>query len=202
MNKNDILIIHGTDYKEMTKKILEAADLAALIGKKDARVALKPNLVTSNPPSSGATTHPELLSGAIEYLREHGFENVVIMEGAWVGCGTQSAFRAAGYDRVCSQYNVPFIDLQTFYQRMQRGEKIPPDDRFVGDLRHFPCRDALGTGHFKSFFQESFAVLTARTIVKKHMKGIKIFVLRVDTVAGESSAETVGTVVHGPHGIG
>ena len=34
------------------------------------------------------------------------------MEGSWVGCGTQAAFRAAGYDRVCRRYNVPFVDLQ------------------------------------------------------------------------------------------
>ena len=32
MNKTDILIIHGTDYKAMTKKLLAAADLAADIG--------------------------------------------------------------------------------------------------------------------------------------------------------------------------
>ncbi|MCR5161429.1 MAG: DUF362 domain-containing protein [Lachnospiraceae bacterium] len=112
MDRQDILMIHGTDYKEMTKKLLEAADLETLIGNKRAQVALKPNLVTSNPPSSGATTHPELLSGAIEYLKEHGFSNIVIMEGSWVGCGTGSAFRIAGYDRVCRDYNVPFIDLQ------------------------------------------------------------------------------------------
>ena len=96
----------------MTKKILAAADVASMIGSKNAEVALKPNLVTSNPPSSGATTHAELLAGSIEYLRENGFDNICIMEGAWVGCGTQSAFRAAGYDRICSQYNVPFVDLQ------------------------------------------------------------------------------------------
>ena len=112
MDKQDILMIHGTDYKEMTKKLLEAADLETMIGDKKAQVALKPNLVTNNPPSSGATTHPELLAGAIEYLQEHGFANVVIMEGSWVGCGTGMAFRMAGYDRICSKYNVPFIDLQ------------------------------------------------------------------------------------------
>ena len=131
MNKNDILIIHGTDYKEMTKKILAAADVASMIGNKKAEVALKPNLVTSNPPSSGATTHSELLAGTIEYLRENGFENICIMEGAWVGCGTQSAFRAAGYDRICSQYNVPFMDLQkdSFKEYDAKGMKIAMCDR-------------------------------------------------------------------------
>ena len=112
MKKNEILIIHGTDYKEMAKKILEKADVTSEIVKKDAKIALKPNLVTSTPPSEGGTTHAELLEGAIEYFKEHGFTNITIMEGSWVGCGTQAAFRAAGYDRVCRRYNVPFVDLQ------------------------------------------------------------------------------------------
>ena len=112
MNKNDILIIHGTDYKTMTKRLLEKADLASLIGSKKAKVALKPNLVTANPPSSGATTHAQLLEGTIEYLQENGFEDICIMEGSWVGCGTPLAFKIAGYDRVCKEYGVPFVDLQ------------------------------------------------------------------------------------------
>jgi len=112
MLKNDILMIHGTDYREMTKKLLEQAEVAGMIGDLKAKIALKPNLVTSNPPSSGATTHAELLEGAIEYLQEKGFENICIMEGSWVGCGTAAAFKIAGYDRVCRKYDVPFIDLQ------------------------------------------------------------------------------------------
>ncbi|MCD8084388.1 MAG: DUF362 domain-containing protein [Clostridiales bacterium] len=112
MNKNDIILIHGTDYKEMTKRVLEAADLASDIGDRNKRVAMKPNLVTSRDPSSGATTHAELLAGTIEYLQEHGFKDITIMEGSWVGDQTGSAYRAAGYDKVCKKYNVPFVDLQ------------------------------------------------------------------------------------------
>ena len=35
MEKNDIGIIHGTEYRAMTKKLLEWADLAGMIGSKD-----------------------------------------------------------------------------------------------------------------------------------------------------------------------
>ena len=112
MKKNDILMIHGTDYKEMTMALLERADLASMIGSRKARVALKPNLVTDTPPSLGATTHTELCAGTIEYLRRSGFENICIMESSWVGCRTDAAFSAAGYDRLCREYRVPFIDLQ------------------------------------------------------------------------------------------
>lgn len=112
MERRDILLIHGTDYKQMTKRLLEQADLAADIGDRQKKVALKPNLVTSAAPSGGATTHSELLAGTIEYLQEHGFANITIMEGSWVGAQTANAFRAAGYDAVCRRYQVPFVDLQ------------------------------------------------------------------------------------------
>ena len=57
MERNDIIIIHGTDYKEMAKKVLERADVAGEIGDRRKRVALKPNLVTARDPSAGGTTH-------------------------------------------------------------------------------------------------------------------------------------------------
>ena len=102
MEKNDIILIHGTNYKVMAKKVMEAANVAEDIGDKKKKIALKPNLVTAKAPSSGATTHSELLAGVIEYLQEHGFENITIMEGSWVGDRTGEAFRAAGYDMICS----------------------------------------------------------------------------------------------------
>lgn len=86
MEKNDIIIIHGTDYKNMVKQVLNAADLAADIGDVNKKVALKPNLVTAKAPSSGATTHSELLAGTIEYLQENGFKNITVMEAP--GWGT------------------------------------------------------------------------------------------------------------------
>lgn len=113
MKKHDILMIHGTDYKEMAKKILEAANVAEDIGDSGKKIALKPNLVVAKDPDSGATTHGQLLAGAIEYLQEHGFFNLCIMEGSWVGDNTRSAFRATGYDKISTTYNVPLIDLQS-----------------------------------------------------------------------------------------
>ncbi len=112
MDKKDIILIHGTDYKNMAKRVLEQANVAEDIGDRNKKVALKPNLVTAKAPSGGATTHSELLAGAIEYLQENGFCDITIMEGSWVGDQTKYAFHAAGYDKVCRQYNIPFVDLQ------------------------------------------------------------------------------------------
>ncbi len=131
MEKNDIIIIHGTNYKEMTIRVLEKAGLADLIGSRDSTVALKPNLVVAAHPSGGGTTHSELLAGVIEYLQEHGFHRISIMEGSWVGDNTQSAFSAAGYREISQRYDVPLIDLQkdTFHEYDAKGMKIKVCDQ-------------------------------------------------------------------------
>lgn len=45
MEKEELLLIHGTDYKAMTKEILHAAELSAQIGARDKKIGIKPNLV-------------------------------------------------------------------------------------------------------------------------------------------------------------
>lgn len=112
MEKNDIYIIHGTNYKEMTLRLLTEAGLAEQIGDRGKRVALKPNVLGTMRPEEGATTHPDLVCGAIEYLQAHGFRNLSIMESSWVGERTSRSFAALGYDRISEQYGVPLIDLQ------------------------------------------------------------------------------------------
>ncbi|MFV3038076.1 DUF362 domain-containing protein, partial [Klebsiella pneumoniae] len=71
---------------------------------KTKRIALKPNLVSASPASEGATTHPEVVCGIIEYLQENGFENICIMESSWVGELTSESIKACGYDKVCEKY--------------------------------------------------------------------------------------------------
>ena len=113
MNKNDIILINGTDYKQMARAVLEKAFLADLIKDRSKKVALKPNILGTVLPEEGATTHTELVCAAIEYLQENGFKNIFIMEGAWVGDDTQTAFNVLGYNAISKKYGVPLIDLQT-----------------------------------------------------------------------------------------
>ncbi|MDD3339062.1 MAG: DUF362 domain-containing protein [Lachnospiraceae bacterium] len=112
MNKNDVWMIYGTEYKEMTKRILEASDLSEMIADKDCRIGIKPNLVSPSEASYGATTHPEVVAGIIEYLREHGCTQIVMLESSWVGDKTSDALLVCGYDRLSEQYGVEFLDLQ------------------------------------------------------------------------------------------
>lgn len=112
MNRNQIFITSGTDYKEMTKKIVEESGLAELIADRNLRIGIKPNMVSASDPSNGATTHREVLAGILEYLRENGFRNIMLFEGSWVGDRTMDVFETVGYKAICEEYQVPFHDTQ------------------------------------------------------------------------------------------
>lgn len=112
MKKNQILKIFGTDYQEMTKQLLERADLAGQIPGADTRIGIKPNLVSPSPAEYGATTHPQVVAGIIEYLQERGYHNLVMMEGSWVGDRTGEAVSVCGYDALSQRYGVEFVDAQ------------------------------------------------------------------------------------------
>ena len=60
--------IFGDDAHAMTMELMEKADIASAIPA-GASIGLKPNLVLAGTPESGATTHPGVLSGCIEYLQ-------------------------------------------------------------------------------------------------------------------------------------
>ena len=112
MDKNQIFITSGTEYKRMTKGLLEKADLQSHIGDRKKKIGIKPNLVSPSEASWGATTHPEVVAGIIEYLKEHGFRDMVMLEGSWVGDKTREAFETCGFDRLEEEYQVPFWDMQ------------------------------------------------------------------------------------------
>lgn len=112
MKKNEILVIYGTDYRKMTGKLLEEADLAGQIGDRRKRIGIKPNLVSAVPASEGATTHPEVVEGLICFLQEHGFEDLTVMEGSWVGGCTAEAFKMCGYEELAERYGVKLVDAQ------------------------------------------------------------------------------------------
>lgn len=126
MDKRDIVITYGTDIKAMTKQILACTKIEDIIGSKNAAIGLKPNLVVAKPASSGATTHPEILEGIIEYLKDLGFSNISIIEGSWVGDRTSEAFKVSGYNDIARRHGVKIIDTQkdTYKAYDCRGMKI------------------------------------------------------------------------------
>lgn len=140
MEKNQIVIKSGTCYQEMTREILEYCDLEAHILDKSKelygsesrslRIGVKPNLVAPVTADYGSTTHPEIVAGILEYLKSHGFENLVILEGSWVGDRTEESYEVCGYKDLCETYAVPFLDMQK-----ERGVTVS-----VGDLELRICK--------------------------------------------------------------
>ena len=112
MHKSDIVKIYGESYKDMTMELLEYCKLAERIPDTSVRIGIKPNLVAPSEASWGATTHPEVVAGIIEYLQNHGFFNLIMLESSWVGDKTSDSIEVCGYDKLIEKYHVPFIDLQ------------------------------------------------------------------------------------------
>lgn len=108
----EILVIYGEEYEKMTYRLLEEANLAEQIGDRKKRIGIKPNLVSPVLASEGATTHPEVVEGLLRYLQEHGFQNLAIMEGSWVGARTEDAFSVCRYKELAEKHNVELIDTQ------------------------------------------------------------------------------------------
>lgn len=152
--------IFGTDAQHMTQTLLEAAHIADTLPA-GVDIALKPNLVVAASAESGATTHPGVLSGCIEYFFDHGFRDVSIMEGSWVGDETGRAMRRAGYDSICKKYGVPFFDLK-------RDETESLDTAF-GSIQ--VCKHALHAGYLVNLPVLKGHCQTAMTCCLKNCKG-------------------------------
>ena len=162
MERNQILKIYGTSYKEMTKELLASADLAGQIGDRKRRIGIKPNLVAPTPADFGATTHPEIVAGIVEYLQERGFSDLVIAEGSWVGDRTEEAFRYCGYGELSRTYGVPLIDTKKegFHRKDCAGMELCISD--VTDRIDFLINVPVVKGHAQ----------TKVTCALKNLKGL------------------------------
>ena len=112
MERNEIVMIHGTDYVDMAIKLCEGVKLDEIIGDKNARIALKPNLVIADHASNGSVTHPEIVDGVLQYLAMKGFKHVKVTEGSWVGDRTGRAFTVSGIAAACNKNKIEYVDLQ------------------------------------------------------------------------------------------
>lgn len=106
-----VYAVFGTDMAGMAGRLLDAAGVGKAVPP-GARIALKPNLVVARPAAEGATTHPEIVAGVIEYLQSHGHSDIEIIEGSWVGDDTARAFAACGMNDVGKRYGVKLYDLK------------------------------------------------------------------------------------------
>lgn len=129
---NRLIVTYGEDPFKMVKEVLEKADLKSLIPK-GAKIGIKPNLVVSKPSSSGATTSPEMVSALTEYLKAHGFDDIVILESSWIGDSTGRAFKVCGYEDISKKYGVPLFDIKkdTYSTRSFNGLSMEISDKVL-----------------------------------------------------------------------
>ncbi|MCL2722496.1 MAG: DUF362 domain-containing protein [Treponema sp.] len=106
-----IAINYGKDITKTTFDTLIASDIKTYL-KQGMKVAIKPNLVKPDIASNGATTHPEVIEGIIQFLKENGIQNISIIENSAVGYCTKQAYKVCGYETLNKKYNVPLIDLK------------------------------------------------------------------------------------------
>ena len=162
MKTNTIWSIYGADPKAMAKAVLAAAGVAADIPGRDARIGIKPNLVLASVAANGATTHPEIVGGVIEYLRENGFHNLCILEGSWVGARTQDAADVCGYTDLARHTGVPFLD-------MQKDSASPRD---CGGMEIKICDSALALDYLINTPVMKGHCQTRMTCAMKNLKGL------------------------------
>lgn len=129
MNKNEIYIKSGTNYKEMTKELLAQCGLASVISDKKMQIGIKPNLVSPSEASWGATTHPEIVAGIIEYLQENGYGNIAILEGSWVGDKTIEAYEVR--TESMQTRNEPVRAREPFMEMQWKIGNVQIDNPFV-----------------------------------------------------------------------
>ena len=162
MKTNTIWSTYGGDPKVMAKAVLTAAGVAGDIPRKDALIGIKPNLVLASVAANGATTHPEIAEGIIEYLRENGYHNLCMLEGAWVGARTKDAMDVCGYTDLSKRTGVPFIDTQ----------KDPVTSKDCGGMKLSICDSALKLGYLINVPVMKGHCQTRLTCAMKNLKGL------------------------------
>lgn len=75
------------------------------------RVLIKPNLVTSKPYTTGATTNPHIVKALARLCRQAGASEVVIGEGSAVGNSATEAFEVCGMNEIAKEERCRVVDF-------------------------------------------------------------------------------------------
>ena len=107
----DLIVDYPRDIISGVQDLLNAYGLKSRIHS-GMKVSIKPNMVLASPPSSGATTHANVVEGLILYLKDFGIKDIEIIESSWIGDDTKRAYHVCGYDKLGKKYNIPLYDLK------------------------------------------------------------------------------------------
>jgi uncharacterized protein (DUF362 family) len=159
-----LYVKYGQDAEELAYSLLEKMDIGedlAALGKKRPLIGIKPNLVVAQPAAWGATTEPGLVRGVINYLKECGFDNIVILEGSWLGDSTGEAFRVCGYEEIRREFGVALVDL-----KKDKSVRVK-----VGGLELEVCEQALAVDYMINMPVLKAHCQTRLTCALKNLKG-------------------------------
>lgn len=92
--------------------LIEALNLLPVneIIKEEHTVVITPNWVNAKPPQTGAVVGPHTLKTLIEYVKRYRPKEIIIAAGSG-GEETGKIFKRTGYDKIITEENVQFIDL-------------------------------------------------------------------------------------------
>ena len=155
-----IVVSYGKDIEKSTTDALVASDIGEYM-KRGMRVSIKPNLVVPGPSGMGATTHTEVVSGIIRFLKDFGIADIRIIESSWVGDSTKRAFKFCNYEELSALHAVPLIDLK--------------DDAATevehGGMKFKVCNEALNTDFLINVPVLKAHSQTRLTCCMKNLKG-------------------------------
>jgi len=157
-----IYAIYGEDGRSLAIRALSSIDAKRFIPDKNANIAIKPNLVVAHPAEGGATTHPSVVEGIIDYLFENGYRNLSIIESSWVGDSTKSAYERCGYSALSRRTGVPLYDLKS----------DASVERKVGDFSLRICKRAAEADFLINVPVLKAHCQTLYTCALKNLKGI------------------------------
>ena len=153
----EICVIYGNRAFEMTQMLLQKRDWFQGLHK-SSEIAIKPNLVLAKPSSSGATTDPEIVRAIVGHLQERGFENLSVIESAWLGDDTKRAFKTCGYEKIAAEFGIPLFDLK--------------DDETVSRSGLQICKKAIAADLLVNVPVLKAHCQTRLTCALKNMKGV------------------------------
>ena len=107
METTDILELHGTNFHELTIKILNTIDLNKLIIDKQTQIIIKPDIKTIN--GVFYSTTPVILATLLKYLQDNKFTNIALAFGSYIGEDLDNLLEKCKYSTIIKKFNVPIL---------------------------------------------------------------------------------------------
>ena len=116
MEKIKVAVVRAENYENLDAAVKEAMELAEFSIEKDARVLLKPNIMSDAAPDSGLITNPRFVKAVAEYVRQYS-ANIKVGDCSSKQSfeGTAASLKAAGLKETL-QGSAEVVNLDSDYK--------------------------------------------------------------------------------------